>query len=138
MGNQKCDSIKRRKHIISPLKGGKIDKISPLLKYERPFSPPDSFNEIILILQNYTDQRIEGRLDITSPHGWTIAPGNQLMIAIRPKKMILAEFYLSIPERPAPGSHILRVKITSEKGLLAEAAFDLRPGLLFIVDNSTD
>lgn len=68
------------------------------------------------------------------PYDWTIAPGNQLMIAIRPQKMILAEFYLSVPEMPAPGPHFLHIKITSEEGMIAEAAFDLRPGLLFIVD----
>lgn len=135
MANENHRSNKIRKRVISPMEGGLVHNVQPLLKYEKPFSGPGSFNEVILFLQNNTDQRLEGWLEITQPDGWTIEPGKRLIIAIRPQKMISAEFYLSIPERPAPGPHLLQIKVTSEAGLLAEAAFDLRPGLLFIVDD---
>ncbi len=128
-------SVRKGKYVMSPIEGGMVDKIQPLLKYEKPFSRPGTFSEVVLILQNNTDQRLEAWLTITPPDGWFIEPGKRLMIAIRPQKLILAEFYLSIPTRPAPGPHILRIKVTSEENLIAEAAFDLRPGLLFIVDD---
>lgn len=135
MVRQKHRSTKKGKHVMPPIEGGVVDKISPLLKYDKPFSPPGFFNEIVLILQNNTDQRLEGWLNITPPPDWTISPGDQLIIAIRPQKLILAEFYLSVPEKPVSGPHFLHIKIASEEGMLSEATFDLRPGLLFVVDS---
>lgn len=135
MPNHRYRSTRKEKHVISPIEGGIVDKIQPFLKYERPFSRPGSFTEVLLILQNNTEQRLEGWLDITPPRSWIIKPGKRLMIAIRPQKMLLAEFYLSIPTLPDPDSHLLGIKVTSEEDLLAEAVFDLRPGLLFIIDD---
>lgn len=56
------------------------------------------------------------------------------MIAIRPHGTIAAEFYLSIPPKPAQGSHLLQIEVTADDELFARAAFDLRDGLLFLVD----
>jgi hypothetical protein len=128
-------SAEKEKHVLSPVEGGIVDKIQPLLKYAKPFPPPGSFAEVFLLLKNNTDRRVKGWLTITPPCGWVIEPGKQLMISIRQQGTILAEFYLSIPELPTPGPHFLRIKVTEEENLLAEAAFDLRAGLLFIVDD---
>lgn len=84
--------------------------------------------------KNNTDRRIEGWLTITAASGWILEPGKLLMIAIRPHGTIAAEFYLSIPAKPAPGPHLLQVEVTADDELLARAAFDLRDGLLFLVD----
>ena len=46
----------------------------------------------------------------------------------------MAEFYLSTPDRPGPGPHLLQITVTEGTDLLAEAAFDLRAGLLFPVN----
>lgn len=132
--NQRPHSGGKDKHLLSPVEGGIVDKIQPLLRYAKPLPPPGSLAEVFLILKNNTDRRVEGWLTITPPRGWMIAPGKRLMIAIREQGTIVAEFYLSIPASPALGSHFLRIKVTTEETLLAEAAFDLRVGLLFLVD----
>ena len=54
------------------------------------------------------------------------------MNAIRPQGTIAAEFHLSIPALPGP--HLLQIKVAAEDDLLAEAAFDLSDGLLFLVE----
>ncbi|NMB39042.1 MAG: hypothetical protein GX994_05655 [Firmicutes bacterium] len=125
----------KEKQVLSPIDGGKVDKIQPLLKYAKPFPRPGALAEVFLILKNNTGKRVEGWLTITPPCGWVIEPGRRLMIAIRPQGRILAEFFLSTPEQPAQGPHLLQIRITAKKeALLAEAAFDIRPGLLFLVD----
>jgi hypothetical protein len=128
-------STRNEKHVLSPVEGGIVDKIQPFLQYTKPFPRPGSLAEILLLLKNNTDQWVEGWLTITPPQDWMILPGNQLMIAIRPQGKTVAEFYLSTPVLPAPGPHI-RIEVTEEEGdLLAEAAFDLRAGLLFLLDS---
>jgi len=131
--SRKRRSAAREKRLLSPIEGGIVDKIQPMLQYSRPLPPPGTFAEVFLLLKNNTHRRIEGWLTITAPSGWTIEPGKLLMIAIRPHGTISAEFYLSIPEMPAPGPHLLKIEVTSENELLAEAAFDLREGLLFLI-----
>ena len=135
MGNQRYRSSGKEKHVLSPVEGGMVDKIQPILQYAKPLPHPGSLADFLLLLRNKTGQRVEGWLTITPPTGWIIEPGKRLMIAIRPQGTIVAEFYLSIPAVPAPGPHLLRIKVTAEEGLLAEAAFDLRDGLLFLVDS---
>ena len=46
-----------------------------------------------------------------------------------------SKFYLSVPFLPSAGPHFLRIKVTEGQDLLAEAAFDLREGLLFAIDD---
>lgn len=120
--------------ILSPVEGGKTDKIRPFLQYQRPFSRPGSLTELFLLLKNNTSRRVEGWLTITPPPHWGIEPGKRLMIAIRPEGTIMAEFYLSTPDLPGPGPHLLQITVTEGNHLLAEAAFDLRAGLLFPVN----
>lgn len=79
-----------------------------------------------------TDRRVEDWLTIKPPEEWTIVPGTRLMNAIRPQGTIAAEFHLSIPALPGP--HLLQIKVAAEDDLLAEAAFDLSDGLLFLVE----
>ncbi len=134
MTNRRHRSAGEEKHVLSPIEGGLVDKIQPLLQYTKPLPGPGSFAEVFLILKNKTDQRVEGWLTIIPPRGWMIEPGQRLMIAIRPQGTIVAEFYLSIPTLPAPGPHFLQVKVTVENDLIAKAAFDLRPGLLHLVE----
>ena len=102
----------------------------------RPFPPPGSYAEVFLLLKNLTDQRIEGWLTLTPPAGWNIEPGTLLMIAIRPRGTISAEFYLSVPDAPAAGPHLLQIEVTADDQLIAAAAFDLRDGLLFLVGDN--
>lgn len=135
MAHRRHRSARKEKHVLSPVDGGIVDKIQPLLKYAKPLPRPGCFAEVFLFLKNNTDRRVEGWLTIVPPRGWMIEPGNELMIAIRPQGTILAEFYLSIPEQPVPGPHFLRIKVTTEEDLLAKAVFDLRAGLLFVVDD---
>ena len=127
--------MESKRHIVKPLEGGIVDRISPLLKCEKPFLGPDSFNELNLILQNNTDERFEGLLEITPPYGWTLEPGNSLMIAIRPQKFVLAEFYLSVPTGPLETSHFLETQITSKGDVVSRAIFDLGSALLYVVDS---
>ena len=134
MANRRRQSADKEKQVLAPLEGGIVHRIQPVLQYAKPLPPPGSFAEFFLILKNITDHRMEGWLTITPPDDWVIVPGRRLMIAIRPQGTILAEFYLSIPALPAPGPHFLRIKVTAEEDLLAEAVFDLRDGLLFLVD----
>jgi hypothetical protein len=134
VARRKRRSIAKDKHLLSPLEGGVVDKIQPLLRYSRPLPPPGAYAEVFLLLKNNTDRRIEGWLTITAPSGWILEPGKLLMIAIRPHGTIAAEFYLSIPPKPAQGSHLLQIEVTADDELLARAAFDLRDGLLFLVD----
>ena len=119
---------------LSPVDGGKTGKIQPVLQYQKPFSPPGSLTEFFLLLKNNTSRRVEGWLTITPPPHWGIAPGKRLMIAIRPGGTIMAEFYLATPDLPGPGPHLLQITVTEGNDLLAEAAFDLRAGLLFPVN----
>jgi hypothetical protein len=125
----------KEKHVLSPIEGGIVDKIQPLLQYTRPFPRPGSFGEVFLLLRNNTDRQVEGWLTITPPPDWVIEPGRQLIVAIRPQGVIVAEFYLSVPFLPSAGPHFLRIKVTEGQDLLAEAAFDLREGLLFAIDD---
>ena len=120
---------------LSPVDGGKTDKIHPVLQYQKPLSPLGSLSELFLLLKNKTGRRVEGWLTITPPPRWGIEPGKRLMIAIRPEGTIMAEFYLSTPALPGPGPHLLQITVTEGNDLLAEAAFDLRAGLLFPVNN---
>lgn len=124
-----------RRATLSPVDGGKTDIIQPVLQYQKPFSPPGSLTELILLLKNKTSRRVEGWLTITPPPRWGIEPGKRLMIAIRPEGTIMAEFYLSTPALPGQGPHLLQIKVTEGNDLLAEAAFDLRAGLLFPVND---
>lgn len=133
--NGRYNSGEKEKQVLFPIHGGIVDKIQPLLKYAKPFPRPGTLAEVFLIMRNNTDKRVEGWLAITPPYGWIIEPGRRLMIAIRPQGTILAEFFLSTPELPAQGPHLLQIRITAEDALLAEAAFDLRSGLLFLVDS---
>lgn len=135
MDSEKQGSVKRGTYIASPIEGEGIDKVSPLLKYEKPFLGPDSFNEITLILQNNTEQRLEGWLKIVPPSDWTIEPGDTLMIAIRSQKFTTAEFYLSVPEVPTTDSHLLKIEVISDEGVVSAATFDIGSGLLYVVDN---
>lgn len=123
------------KQILSPVDGGKTEKIQPLLQHPKPFARPGSLSELLLLLKNKTGRRVEGWLTITPPRRWTIEPGKRLMIAIRPEGTILAEFYLSTPLLPGSGPHLLQITVVEGNDLLAEAAFDLRAGLLFPVNN---
>ncbi len=123
----------REKQNFIPLDGGMIDQIQPLLKYAKPFPGPGNLGEVFLFLTNNTDKRIEGWLTITPPSGWLIKPGRRLMIAIRSQGTIMAEFFLSRPEAPVSGPHLLQIQITKEKEIIASADFDLRPGLLFLM-----
>lgn len=125
----------KKKQVISPIEGGVVDKISPLLKYEQPFLGPDSFNELMLILENKTDQRIEGLLEITPPPGWTIEPGNQLIMEVRAEKFVTAEFYLAVPEAPTEDEHLLEIQVLVDNNMIAKASFDLGSGLLFVVED---
>lgn len=134
MSSRKRRSAGREKNVLSPVEGGMVDKIQPLLQYTRPLPPPGSYAEMLLLLKNITDHRVEGWLTIAPPSGWIIAPGKLLMIAIRSQGTTSAEFYLSIPVTPVPGPHLLRIEVTAEDELFAEAAFDLRDGLLYLVD----
>ena len=135
MANRRGRFADKEKQVLSPEEGGVVDRIQPLLQYTKPLPPPGSFAEFFLLLKNTTDHRVEGWLTITPPDEWTIVPGERLMMAVRPKGTIVAEFYLSIPALPASGPHFLRIKVTADEGLIAEAAFDLRDGLLFLVDD---
>ena len=132
--NRRRRSNDKEKHVLAPIEGAIVDKIQPLLQYVKPIPPPGSFAEVFLILKNNTDRRLEGWLTIEPPKERTIVPGTRLMIAIRPQGPIAAEFYLSIPALPGPGPHLLQIKVTAEGDLVAKAAFDLRDGLLFLVE----
>ena len=127
--------MESKRHIIKPMEGGIVDKISPLLKCEKPFLGPDSFNELNLILQNNTDERFEGLLEITPPYGWILEPGNSLIIAIRPQKFVMAEFYLSVPTESLETSHLLEMQITLKGDMVSRAIFDLGPALLYVVNS---
>ncbi len=130
MGRQK-----KEEHILAPLAGGLVDKVEPLLQYAKPLPPPGSLAEILLLLKSNTDRRLEGLLGITPPPGWRIVPGRRLLVAIRAGGTIAAEFYLSLPPKPSLGSQLLRVKLQEKEAVLMEASFDLRQGLLFLVDD---
>ncbi|MGB4164781.1 MAG: hypothetical protein WBK72_10095 [Bacillota bacterium] len=134
--HRKRRSDGKEKHLLAPIEGGLVDKIQPLLQYIRPFPPPGSYAEVFLLLKNLTDQRIEGWLTLTPPAGWNIEPGTLLMIAIRPRGTISAEFYLSVPDAPAAGPHLLQIEVTADDQFIAAAAFDLRDGLLFLVGDN--
>ena len=123
-----------RREMLKPVSGGTIDKIMPYLKYVSPFPPPDSFAQVLLFLENNTDRRVEGWLTIEPPFGWTIEPGKKLMISVRQQGIIEAEFYLSTPKQPVPGPHYLEIEVMEKEAVLAKAAFDLRAGLLSIVN----
>ena len=121
------------KHILAPLPGGIKDKVRLRLRYTKPFPPPDSFGEVQLILTNKTDSRIQGYSTIQPPADWTIMPGERLMVAVRPRGTVAAEFYLSIPMLPGSDPQILTIRLTEKAGLTALAYFDLRDGLLFLL-----
>lgn len=126
MGPQNGSQSQKR-GLLPPIQGGVIQKIRPLLRYRRPFSPWDSPEEVFLVLKNNTERRVEGWLTITPPPGWNIVPGKQLMIAIRAQGTISAEFYLSVSARPVLGPHLLGIKVVEEGMLLARAFFDFGP-----------
>ncbi len=127
------NSAGKAKRILNPLRGGRGGKINLLLQCAKTLERPGLFNEFFLLLKNNTDQRVEGWLTLTPPRNWVIEPGRRLMIAIRPQGTIVAEFYLSLPDLPGPGPHLLHTQITSGDLLLAEAEFDLQAGILFPV-----
>ena len=126
--------FEKETQVLSPIAGGITDKIIPYLKYVKPFPPPDSFAQVFLFLENNTDNRIEGWLNIMPPKGWVIEPGKKLMISVRQHGIIQVEFYLSIPKRPESGPHFLKIQVIEEGILLAKATFDLGAGLLFVVN----
>ena len=121
--------------MLSPIEGGIVDKIPAPSAIHQALSTPGFFREVFLLLRNNTDRQVEGWLTITPPPDWVIEPGRQLIVAIRPQGVIVAEFYLSVPFLPSAGPHFLRIKVTEGQDLLAEAAFDLREGLLFAIDD---
>lgn len=121
------------KRLQNPLKGGKFKQFNLLLQYPKTFQRPGSPNEVFLLLKNNTHRRVEGWLTLTPPRNWVIEPGTRLMIGARPEGTIVAEFYLSLPDLPGPGPHLLHTEVTSGDHLLAEAEFDLQAGILFSV-----
>lgn len=127
------NSAGKTKRILSPVRGGKSEKINLLLQSAKTLQRPGFLNEFFLLLKNNTDRRVEGWLTLTPPCNWVIEPGTRLMIAVRPQGTIIAEFYLSLPDPPGPGPHLLHTEITSGDNLLAEAEFDLQAAILFSV-----
>ena len=119
------NSAEKERGVLFPLETSAVETIEPLLKYPRPLPPPGSPAEIFLILKSNAERRIEGWLGLTPPRGWKIAPGRQLMIAIRALGTISAEFYLFLPPQLLSSPQLLRIKIHEKKNLLMESSFDL-------------
>ena len=84
---------------LSPVDGGKTDKIHPVLQYQKPLSPPGSLSELFLLLKNKTGRRVEGWLTITPPPRWGIEPGKRLNASGWKGRM--AEVLPSTPAPPA-------------------------------------
>ncbi|WP_214409319.1 GH92 family glycosyl hydrolase [Sphaerisporangium fuscum] len=78
--------------------------------------------QVTVNISNYAAEAASGQVAATAPQGWTVQPASASFGPVAPGGSTTVTFQVTVPQGTAPGSHPVRLAVTSDHGSPAARA----------------